>query len=103
MELSVMSDLDALLRKYRDRTSCNPPDATEIRVLTHIRASGAASPLPLMFQPAFRPAAMLAGLFIGIAFAGLAPVLTPNHAAPDLSVFAADSSYLASSWLNLNQ
>lgn len=97
-----MLNLDALLRKYRDRTSCNPPDAIEIQVLTHIRAGGIATPHHFMVQPAFRLAAMLTGLFIGIVFAGLAPVLTPGHSIPDLGVFAADSPYLASSWLNLN-
>ena len=97
-----MPDLDALLRKYRDRTSCNPPDTIELRVLTQIQAAEAAAPLQLIMQPAFRPAAMFAGLVIGVFIAGIAPVLTPAHSTADLGIFAADSPHLASASLNAN-
>lgn len=97
-----MPDLDALLRKYKDRTSCNPPDAIESQVLTQIQATEAAAFLPLIIQPAFRPAAMFTGLVIGIIIAGTMPALRPTHSTADLGVFAADSPYLASAWLNPN-
>lgn len=97
-----MPDLDALLRKYKDRTSCNPPDALELQVLTQVRVTEAAASLPLITQPAFRPAAMVAGLVIGVFIAGITPDMTPTYSTADLGVFAADSPHLASAWLNPN-
>lgn len=91
-----MSNFDELMRRYKERTACDPSGPIELRVLARVRAQEAASPSRIIALPAFRPGAMAAAMVMGIMAVGLVPVTT-SAASPvtDLSIFSPDAPQLA--------
>ncbi len=91
-----MSRFDEILRRYKERTACEPSRPVELQVLARIRAQEAASPNAIIALPAFRPGAMAASLLMGMFAVGLVPAAT-SAASPvsDLSVFSPDTPQLA--------
>ncbi len=96
-----MSKFDALLRRYKERTTCDPSESIELMVLARISAREAMSPGAVLSARAFRPGAMAAGLLMGLVTAGLMPVATSSAATAttDLAIFAPDAPHLPSTWL----
>lgn len=95
-----MAKLDALLRKYRERTACDPIEPVELKVLARLRGREAASVGAIAARPAFRPAAIAGGFFMGLVAVGFAPLATTATASvPELAVFAPDAPNLPSTWL----
>ena len=94
-----MPKLDALLRKYKERTECDPVEPVELKVLARLRGRETGSVRAITARPVFRPAAMATGFFIGLVAVGLAPVTITATASPqELAVFAPDASNLPSTW-----
>ena len=96
-----MSRLDALLRKYKEQTQCEPPGSIEINVFSRLRNGGGQEIPAFLSSPASRLAAMAASAAIGLAIA-VAPSVaasTAEEPVPELAVFAPDAPHLPSSWL----
>lgn len=94
-----MPKLDALLRKYKERTECDPIAPVELKVLARLRGREMGSVRAIAARPVFRPTAMAAGFIMGLIAVGLAPAtITATAAPPELAVFASDASNLPSTW-----
>lgn len=99
-----MSRFEALLRKYREQTACDPADSLELNVLARLRNEASDSVLTPLSKPSVRPAAAAVGLLMG-----LLAVAAPPFAAgaegpmPELTVFAPDAPQLLSTWMGRPQ
>lgn len=94
-----MPKLDHLLRKYKERTACDPVGPVELKVLARLRGKEAASIRSITARPVFRPAAMASGFFMGLIAVGFAPItISATAAPPELAAFAPDASNLPSTW-----
>jgi hypothetical protein len=99
-----MSRFEALLRKYREQTACDPADSLELNVLARLRNEASDSLQTNLSKPSVRPAAATVGLLVG-----LLAVAAPPFAAgaegpiPELTVFAPDAPQLLSTWMGRPQ
>jgi hypothetical protein len=103
-----MSELDNLLEKYCKCTDCTCADCNcanglEAKVRARLRAQsssffGSPSPMGVLPKGAFRPAAMTAGLMLGMASIGLTqPAYSANSGS--LMMFSPNSPDLPSTLL----
>lgn len=96
-----MSRFEALLRKYRNETACAPPNSIEAKVLERVRAKRDRAIFSYLAKPSRRPAAMAAGMAIGLLTVAAPPFAASAKAPlPELAVFAPDAPYLPSTWLD---
>ena len=96
-----MVRIEALLRQYGKETECDPPGSIEAKVLDRVRAK-AESPISTWLGGAwFRPAAMAAGLAMGLLSIALPPfTANAKSTVPELAMFAPDAPHLLSTWLD---
>lgn len=96
-----MPRFDAVLKKYREHTECNPSAQLESTVFARIENRGSDGFHALITRPEFRSAAMVAGLLIGMAAVAAPPSnVSATPSLPELAVFAPDAPHLPSTWLD---
>jgi hypothetical protein len=96
-----MSRFEALLRKYREQTACDPTDSIESTVLARLRMKSGDSGQARLAKPSIRWAAIGAGLAIGLLAAALPPfAANAERPMPELAVFAPDAQHPPLIWLD---
>ena len=96
-----MSRFETLLRRYRKKTECEPPNSIESKVLERVRAARDPGFLSYLASPARRPAAMAVGVAIGVLTVAAPPfAASAGTPLPELVIFAPDAPYLPSNWLD---
>lgn len=96
-----MSRFEALLRKYREQTACDPTDSIESNVFARLRMKSGDSAQAHLAKPQIRSAAIAAGLAMGL-LAAAAPPSTANAEGPmpELAVFAPGAQHSPLVWLD---
>lgn len=96
-----MSRFEALLRKYKERSECDPPEFAASNVFARLRLASGDSVQALLARPQIRSAALAAGLVMGL-IAATAPPIMANAAEPmpELTVFAPDMEHPPLIWLD---
>lgn len=96
-----MSRFEALLRRYRNDTECAPPHSIESKVLERVGSKRDSAIFSYFNKPAGRPAAMAAGMAMGLLTVAAPPfTASARGPLPELTVFAPDAPYLPSTWLD---
>lgn len=95
-----MSRFEALLRKYREQTACDPTDSIESNVFARLRTNRGDSVRAHFTKPQIRSAAIVAGLGMGLLAAARPFTANAGGPMPELAVFAPDAQHSPLVWLD---